>query len=373
MSTTKSLFDDFNSVSKEEWIEKVTNDLKGKDFQETMTWNSEEGFEVEAMYMESDMDKVKWVQKFENQLYNPEKSHIQSRYWQNCSIIAIDHAKEAQKYALEALQSGAEAVLFQQSKTPDFPTLLEEVLLPYCGVFFSGTMDVNSAVGGYLSYAASKGYDLSKLEGGFLIEGNTQSIAAAIKTSASAKGVKVVGIEAEGKTISQRIASVLKAVAQQVESLEAEGISPKEVFENLHIRTDVSSSYFPEIAGLRALRILLTQMASLYRVEMQAYQFSIHAFTTLDNAEEDVYQFMLSNTTQAMSAIIGGANVVTVLPHTFQTEKDSRFSLRIARNVSTILKEEGYLDKVADPSAGSYYIETLTAKLAEKAWDLFRA
>ena len=372
MSNNDSLFNDFSSISKEEWIEKVTNDLKGKDFQETMTWNSDEGFVMEAMYMEEDMDKVKWVQKFENQLYNPEKAHIRNRYWQNCPIIAIDEAKQAQKHALEALQSGAEAILFQQSQTPDFSVLLDEVLLPYCGVYFSGEIDLAQGVKSYLSYAESKGYDLSKLEGGFLVNGTTQSVAEAIQVSEVTKGVKVVGIEAVGDTISQRIASVLTSIVSHINNLESEDISPKQVFENLYIRIDVSSSYFPEIAGLRALRILLTQMAGLYQLQMPAYQFSVHAFTTLDKAEEDEYQFMLSNTTQAMSAIIGGANVVTVLPHTFQKEKDNRFSLRIARNVSTILKEEGYLDKVADPSAGSYYIETLTAKLAEKAWELFR-
>ena len=46
---------------------------------------------------------------------------------------------------------------------------------------------------------------------------------------------------------------------------------------------------------------------------------------------------------------------------------------RIARNVSSILRDESYLSKVADPTAGSYYLDNLTADLSEKAWQKFQS
>jgi methylmalonyl-CoA mutase len=66
-----------------------------------------------------------------------------------------------------------------------------------------------------------------------------------------------------------------------------------------------------------------------------------------------------------MSAIIGGCDDISINPfdESFSTPDD--FSRRIARNISIILKEESYLDKVIDPSAGSYFIENLTAQIAE--------
>jgi methylmalonyl-CoA mutase len=75
---------------------------------------------------------------------------------------------------------------------------------------------------------------------------------------------------------------------------------------------------------------------------------------------------LLSNTTQAMSAILGGCNTLITNVH-----EENSLGTRIARNVSNILKEESHFDKVADVSAGSYYIETLTDKIAEAIWTKF--
>jgi len=72
-----------------------------------------------------------------------------------------------------------------------------------------------------------------------------------------------------------------------------------------------------------------------------------------------------------MSSILGGADLVTVLPYDYPNGKGTLFSNRIARNVQIILREEAYFDQVADPASGSYYIESLTDSLAEKAWVLF--
>lgn len=77
-----------------------------------------------------------------------------------------------------------------------------------------------------------------------------------------------------------------------------------------------------------------------------------------------------------MAAVMGGCDVLTVYPYDSvlgpsATTTDREFPERIARNVSVLLKEESYLDKVADPSAGSYYIENLTHQLTETAWTLF--
>jgi methylmalonyl-CoA mutase len=72
-----------------------------------------------------------------------------------------------------------------------------------------------------------------------------------------------------------------------------------------------------------------------------------------------------------MSAILGGADSLTVEPFDIVFRHPDEFSERIARNQQLILKEEAYFDKVADPAAGSYYIENLTSLIAENAWKLF--
>ena len=80
---------------------------------------------------------------------------------------------------------------------------------------------------------------------------------------------------------------------------------------------------------------------------------------------------MLRTQTEAMSASLGGVDSMTVLPFDSVYQKPDEFSERIARNQQLLLKEESHFDKVADPAAGSYYIETLTYSIAEQAWKLF--
>ena len=73
-----------------------------------------------------------------------------------------------------------------------------------------------------------------------------------------------------------------------------------------------------------------------------------------------------------MTAIIGGTDAVIIQPFYHLFPKNPAQGERIARNISTILKDESYLDKILDPSAGSYYIESLTAQLVEKSWAILQ-
>ncbi len=69
---------------------------------------------------------------------------------------------------------------------------------------------------------------------------------------------------------------------------------------------------------------------------------------------------MLRATTEAMSAAIGGCEVINVSPYDSIFKTSDSFSLRIARNIQLLMKHESYIDKVVDPAAGSYYLESLT-------------
>ena len=85
----------------------------------------------------------------------------------------------------------------------------------------------------------------------------------------------------------------------------------------------------------------------------------------------DAYVNMLRTTTGTMSAVLGGVDSFAVMPFDTPFEVPTDFADRIARNQQLILKEEAHFDKVADPAAGSYYIENLTESLAAAAWELF--
>jgi methylmalonyl-CoA mutase len=98
----------------------------------------------------------------------------------------------------------------------------------------------------------------------------------------------------------------------------------------------------------------------------------IHAETgSWNKTFYDPYVNMLRTQTEAMSAALGGADSITVLPFNAIYEDPTTFSDRIARNQQLLLKEESHLDKIVDPGAGSYYIEELTASIADESWKLF--
>jgi methylmalonyl-CoA mutase len=85
----------------------------------------------------------------------------------------------------------------------------------------------------------------------------------------------------------------------------------------------------------------------------------------------DPHVNMLRTTTEALSAVVGGVDSLTVRPYDFIFRSADDFSERIARNQQLLIKEESYLDQVADPAAGSYYVEKLTDSIASEAWKLF--
>ncbi|MBM3419509.1 MAG: methylmalonyl-CoA mutase small subunit, partial [Bacteroidetes bacterium] len=104
----------------------------------------------------------------------------------------------------------------------------------------------------------------------------------------------------------------------------------------------------------------------------EACRMNIHSVTSEWNKTAyDPYVNMLRTQTEAMSATIGGADSLLVHPFNRVFAKPDEFSERIARNQQLLLKEEAHFDKVADPGAGSWYIENLTSMIAGSAWKLF--
>jgi methylmalonyl-CoA mutase len=139
----------------------------------------------------------------------------------------------------------------------------------------------------------------------------------------------------------------------------------------IQVSLGVSTNYFFEIAKFRAMRILWTQISEAYKKDE----------TTLDLRAEtglrtitvfDPHVNMLRTTSQCMSAALGGANTVNVSNFNAAYKQDDDFAQRMGRNISLILKEESYFNKVSDPSAGSYYIEQITNELSQNAWTQFQ-
>lgn len=366
------LFDDFKSVSHEDWLQKITTDLKGKNFNDTLVWDSFEGISVQPFYDKTSLNDSVAV-----------KSTVSKKKgWLIRESIIISTPREANQKALSALKGGANALLFigDINNGEEMEILLKDILIDIIDLNFytSQPQKVLELLGNKID-KGSVSYDYL---GEFLIHGNWKKnqqndISALIQTVNIAKQVKTISINGlnysnAGSTIVQELAFSLAQGVEYFNLLTDQGISAERIASSIQFSFGISSNYFFEIAKLRAARILWKMILKQYHVSEDCSMF-IHTETSNWNLTSlDAHVNMLRATTESMSAIIGGCNSLTVTPYNATYEETSDFSERIARNTQIVLKEEAFLDKVNNPSDGSYYIEQLTDEIAEKSWKLFQ-
>lgn len=183
-----------------------------------------------------------------------------------------------------------------------------------------------------------------------------------------------------GASAVQELAYGLGALSDILAHLLNRGRALSALLPRLHVTTAASTSYFVEIAKLRALRLLVPQVINAFAQETGASvdyaPTDLRLQVETSRRSETLYDphvNLLRTTTEAMAAVLGGCDVLTVRPFDSRQRPSERFGLRIARNVQLILRHEAHFDVVADPAAGSYYVETATHTLAERAWAEFQS
>jgi methylmalonyl-CoA mutase len=139
----------------------------------------------------------------------------------------------------------------------------------------------------------------------------------------------------------------------------------------IYARLSADADQFLTIAKFRALRLLWARVEQSCGLTPEPIFIAAEtAWRMLTQRDSDVN--MLRATIATFSAALGGANSITVLPHTLAVGLPDALARRIARNTQLVLLEESNLEKVADPAAGAGGIETLTRQLCEAAWLQFQ-
>jgi methylmalonyl-CoA mutase len=174
-----------------------------------------------------------------------------------------------------------------------------------------------------------------------------------------------------GGSEAQELAFVLASGVAYLRALTEAGLTIEAARRMIHAHLSADADQFMTLAKFRALRLLWAH------VERNCGLAPERLFLSADTAwrmltRRDPYVNLLRNTIAVFAAGLGGANSITVLPHTLALGLPDAFARRIARNTQLILLEESNLDKVTDPAAGSGGIEDLTAQLARTAWSLFQ-
>jgi methylmalonyl-CoA mutase len=189
---------------------------------------------------------------------------------------------------------------------------------------------------------------------------------------------RIVGIGAHlwhegGATAVQELAFALATGAEYWRRLLERALTPAQVAACTRLSFAVGLDFFMEIAKLRAARVLWAKMTGAFGAGARPPEVFIAARTAWsDKTLYDPHVNLLRVTTQALSAVVGGADAIDIRPYDEVTGSPTELGERLSRNLHVILAEEFSFEHQIDPAGGAWYVEVLTEQLARKAWALFQ-
>lgn len=188
---------------------------------------------------------------------------------------------------------------------------------------------------------------------------------------ARALTIDVLPYDDAGASDVQQLAYAIATGIEYLRDLEDAGFSPEVGFSSIQFRVSANADQFTTIARLRALRLLWARVGQVVGAPAAKCGALQHAVTSRRMfTRDDAYVNLLRITIAGFAAAVGGADRVTTLPHDTVHGLPTDFSRRMARNVQLLASEESNIGRVADPAGGSWYVESLTRQIAEKAWAL---
>jgi methylmalonyl-CoA mutase len=399
MMQKERLFDQFPPVSTEEWMNKIKTDLKGADFNKRLVWRTNEGFEVNPFYRLEDVDNLMYINSLPGEFPYKRGTKVHDNNWFVRQNIEITNYSEANRKVLKILMKGIDSVGFiiadpESVNEKNMDLLLERIFLEGIEINFLCNGKAKEIIELLINYIKKSHFDPDKIRGGFeadplsrlMLNGTLcippekgfDYLAEVSKASSFLPNFRTININASnfknaGADIVQELAFAISMGSEYMAQLTARGFNCSTAATKIKFTFGTGSEYFPEIAKLRAARVLWAVVTNRYNTDgCGKTEMDIHCVTSEWNKTiYDPYVNMLRTQTEAMSSVLGGADSLTVEPFDIVFRHPDEFSERIARNQQLILKEEAYFDKVADPAAGSYYIENLTELIADNAWKLF--
>lgn len=395
------LNEDFAPVTTAEWNEVVRKDLKGAE-PSKLLWKTDEGITVKPFYRAEDLKDLHGQLDSAPGEFPFVRGTRAGNDWSIRQTIDLADPAQANAAAREAIAAGAESIGFEI--LPEGASVR--------GVAVQSADDMRRLIAGLrgvpLSFRAHQAARailvlyLSELKepasvtgsidfdplGDLLLEGASSRSPQEIFDDA-VKVLRFAGRKAPllrtlavragqfteaGGTVVQELAFALAVGVDYLSELTQRGLDVDEICSKVFFVFAAGSNYFFEIAKLRAFRMMWAQAVGQFQpkqadsskatVESVTARWGMTAYEAHNN--------LLRGATEAMSAAIGGCDSIEVMPFDAALKPSDDISRRLARNTQVILKKEAYLDRVADPGGGSYYVEALTDSLAREAWKLFQ-
>lgn len=354
----EKLFEEFEKVGIDEWLDKIHTDLKGKSDQ-ILVSEPEKGLRIKAFYHNSlapagtfpiDRSTTGWV----NRRFYPQATN---------------------KLILDDLNEGIDGLGLIFRDQSSFEELTKGVKFEHiqADVKFFDPLTASAFLGSdsiilnldLIALGLSKG-SWDHESGDFLKFYNANSDNPTIWVSGSIYG------DAGASTV-QELAFTCNHLNEYIQLLVDNGKSLSEINDKITIELSVNEDFFVNVAKFKVIRQLVSLMFSAYDPSYQTKEIRVFAKTsprylTLNDGNNN----LLRQTTQSMSAVIGGCNSISIQTRKSGNWDKDQIHERMAKNIPLVLKEESYMDKVSDAAEGAYYMEHLCNQVASQSWKLFK-
>jgi len=387
----KKLFSEFDAVSTENWEQQILADLKGQDYTKKLIWQTIDNIALKPYYRAEHLEGFDY-QQFSDIVVSGRKNNL----WHTGHEITEVNPELAADEALFFLNRGATAVDLNANQLTNIDKIAQ--ILDKTGIddiyfSFSKANCFRFLRGVINEYLVMKAYDSTKMSGCFNHdplstvlqlgyfsdgeEGLAKRLTELVDTTSTIlphfKALNLNGsvYHQAGANAVQELAFVFSSLVEYMNWFTDRGLNFNNIISCFQLNFSIGSSYFTEIAKLRAARLFWKRLLAYYNCNLNINPF-ISAQTSVWNmGVYDAYTNVLRATTETMSAVIAGADLLYIKPFDYNYRQSDDFSKRIGLNIQLLLKDETHLDKVIDPSAGSYFIENYTNSIFEQSWNLF--
>ncbi|MBN2892621.1 MAG: hypothetical protein JXL97_12205, partial [Bacteroidales bacterium] len=379
------LFDEFQPVSTQEWLDIIKKDLKGDDIKKLMR-KTIDGIVFEPFYLKENTENLSTVNTLPNQ-FPFLRGYKENNDWTIRQDFLFENIVSTKEKIETAVNRGIKTIGLNFGRKislnqDEFDKLTEKISNISITVL-DHVEDAYKLVKGSKNKFENVFIDFDPLTyraftGGYYENSNERKNNVLKLLSDNVNGIKTMGINLHhyanaGATPVMQLAFGLAITSEYLSLATHEKISIENAIDKIFFNIAIGCEYFMEIAKVRAFRYLFAKLIEAFNPELKdKAKTHIHGITTRRNKTiYDAHVNMLRTTIETLAGVVGGVDSFTTEPYNSVFAKSDEFAHRIAVNQQIVIKEEAYADKVADPSGGSYYVENLTVKLIEQAWELF--
>jgi methylmalonyl-CoA mutase len=355
----------FAPVEKEKWQQTASQEIEGKDPFVELSWNNNDGISFAPYYDQKDVAQLSYLDIFFS--FSDESSFLGNRAWSNAPRISVMEEKSANEIALEHLRNGADGVFFTLNRECELTNLLHEIEWQYCSLFFHST-EKNFHTRTLTHFLKAKNYEADSISGSLFWE-STPILSNINFDLLFFSNFKSFGVFVKPSSPADEIANAL-VEAVSIISLATDETVRKKIINSISFSVAIETKFFDSVSKLKALRVLWYQLVRAYGLHDQEISpLQIHARVEKWISENyEPHGNMINATASTIAAVVGGCDAITVEP---QDDNNSTMR-RVARNVSSAVREESHFNKVSNPLDGSYAVKKITDEVARKAWSIFQ-